>query len=152
MSTITPITAPLPGTFPAQPQNGYPDTNSNYMGGGQYPPTDAAAAGMMPPTIFNPAAAPAAGQPQQQIPGAINYQNFQQNLQYQQQQQQSTQPPANIYNNNFRQQPTPQPAQQTPFVPEPPKQKLPIPEEYIYLQTVFEELKKQCINAAGNPV
>ncbi|XP_055625156.1 protein transport protein Sec31A isoform X2 [Toxorhynchites rutilus septentrionalis] len=148
MSSVAPIMSPLPGTFPIQTQNGYPDTNSNYIGG-QYPPTGAP--GGMPPTIFNPASVPTAGQPQQQTPGAINYQNFQQNLQYQQQQPQSAQSPANSYNNNFRQQPPSQPAQQIPFVSEPPKQKLPIPEEYIYLQTVFEELKKQCINAAGNP-
>lgn len=36
--------------------------------------------------------------------------------------------------------------------PEPPKAKAPIPEEYVYLQTVFNELKTQCINTATNPV
>lgn len=33
-----------------------------------------------------------------------------------------------------------------------PKAKAPIPEEYVYLQTVFNELKTQCINTATNPV
>lgn len=36
--------------------------------------------------------------------------------------------------------------------PEPPKEKPPLPEEYIYLQTVFEELKSQCLNSASDPV
>lgn len=36
--------------------------------------------------------------------------------------------------------------------PEPPKEKPPLPEEYIYLQTVLEELKTNCLNAANDPV
>lgn len=36
--------------------------------------------------------------------------------------------------------------------PDPPKAKAPIPEEYVYLQTVFNELKTQCFNTATNPV
>lgn len=36
--------------------------------------------------------------------------------------------------------------------PEPPKVKAPIPEEYVYLQTVLNELKTQCSNTATNPV
>lgn len=54
-----------------------------------------------------------------------------------------------------QQQQLPQEAQTVsppPPVQEPPKQKLPLPEEFIYLQTVFEELKTQCVNAAANPV
>lgn len=35
---------------------------------------------------------------------------------------------------------------------EPPKQKAPLPEEFIYLQTVFDELRRLCIDAATNPV
>lgn len=147
VTPVAPITAPLPGGFPTQTQNGYPDPNSNYMPG-QYLPT-AATPGMPPqqPAIFNPAMA-STQPPQQTTTGALNYQNFQQNLPYQQQQQQlqQQQPGAN-FNANFRQQPTPQP----PAAPEPPKQKPPLPEEYIYLQTVFEELKKSCIAAAANP-
>ncbi|XP_062716424.1 protein transport protein Sec31A isoform X2 [Aedes albopictus] len=148
VAPVAPITAPLPGGFPTQPQNGYPDPNSNYMPG-QYLPT--ATPGMPPqqPTIFNPAMA--GTQPHQQTTtGALNYQNFQQNLPYQQQQQQQQQqqPGAN-FNANFQQRTIPQPA--PPTVPEPPKQKPPLPEEYIYLQTVFEELKKSCIAAAANP-
>lgn len=36
--------------------------------------------------------------------------------------------------------------------PEPIKQKAPLPEEYMYLQTVFNELRNQCGNTATNPV
>lgn len=36
--------------------------------------------------------------------------------------------------------------------PEPPKPKPPLPEEYVYLQTVFNELRVECINHANNPV
>lgn len=36
--------------------------------------------------------------------------------------------------------------------PEPPKEKPPLPEEYIYLQTVLEELKNQCLGATNDPV
>lgn len=36
--------------------------------------------------------------------------------------------------------------------PEPPKEKPPLPEEYIYLETVLEELKTNCLNAANDPV
>lgn len=71
-------------------------------------------------------------QPQQQPQQAqVNYQNFQ-NFSGQQQPQQTMSPP--------------------PAVQEPPKKKLPLPEEFIYMQTVLEELKTQCITAAGNPV
>lgn len=46
-----------------------------------------------------------------------------------------------------------QPAQQPQAVaPEPVKQKPPLPEEYIYMQTVFNELRTQCCNATSNPV
>lgn len=41
---------------------------------------------------------------------------------------------------------------QTHRQPEPPKEKPPLPEEYIYLQTVLEELKTNCLNAANDPV
>lgn len=42
------------------------------------------------------------------------------------------------------------PQQQAPA--DPPKQKPPVPEEHMYLQTVFDELKNQCTCAANNPV
>ncbi|XP_017133259.1 protein transport protein Sec31A isoform X2 [Drosophila elegans] len=35
--------------------------------------------------------------------------------------------------------------------PEPPKEKPPLPEEYIYLQTVLEELKNRCLSATNDP-
>lgn len=44
-----------------------------------------------------------------------------------------------------------QPVRSNP-TPEPVKQKPPLPEEYMYLQTVFNELRNQCINTATNPV
>lgn len=59
---------------------------------------------------------------------------------------------------NFRQQAIPDAyaaqAQeaQMPVKQEVPKEKPPLPEEYIYMQTVLEELKTQCINAATDPV
>lgn len=37
-------------------------------------------------------------------------------------------------------------------VAEPPKPKGPIPEEHMYLQTVFEELRNRCTSTATNPV
>jgi protein transport protein SEC31 len=37
-------------------------------------------------------------------------------------------------------------------VAEPPKPKGPIPEEHMYLQTVFEELRNRCACTATNPV
>lgn len=36
--------------------------------------------------------------------------------------------------------------------PEPVKEKPPLPEEYIYLQTVLEELKNQCLAVSADPV
>lgn len=42
--------------------------------------------------------------------------------------------------------------QQRQATPEPQKQKPPLPEEYVYMQTVFNELRQQCVNAATNPV
>ncbi|XP_038108125.1 protein transport protein Sec31A isoform X2 [Culex quinquefasciatus] len=160
ITPVAPITAPLPGGFPTgQQNNGYPDPNSNYMpgqylppGGMQMPPQQQQQT--QPPSIFNPAAMGQPQQQQQQIPGAINYQNFQQTLPQQQQQQQMSVPQQNNFNaTNFRQQPGggQQNTQAAPPVPEPPKQKAPIPEEYVFLQTVFEELKKHCIAAAANP-
>lgn len=71
-------------------------------------------------------------------PAGINYNNFQttfalQSSQQQQQPMQTTSPP---------------PQAQTAVA----KPKIPLPEEFIYMQTVFEELKAQCTSAASNPV
>lgn len=114
-----------PHQYPGSNQ-GYQQQQANY-GGQQFAPmpTDAQ---QSPPTGFY---AP----PEQHheiVNQSINYQNFQ-NIPTQQQ---------------------PQGPRQTmsPPVVEPPKQKLPLPEEFIYMQTVLEELKTQCISAAGNPV
>ena len=45
-------------------------------------------------------------------------------------------------------------AEPVPHVKEapPPRVKLPLPEEFIHFQTVFEELKNHCIHNANNPV
>ncbi|XP_066994333.2 protein transport protein Sec31A isoform X2 [Anabrus simplex] len=52
-------------------------------------------------------------------------------------------------------QPLHQQQQQQPVAPakvaEPPKPKGPVPEEHMYLQTVFDELRNRCLNAASNP-
>lgn len=54
-------------------------------------------------------------------------------------------PPAAMGNT---QNPTPEPAAAS----MPAQPKAPLPEEYVYLQTVFNELRQQCSNAANNPV
>lgn len=117
---------PLFGTAEQQQYPGYDQMyqQPNY-GGQQFAPVQAQA-----PPPLNQQTGIYQHQPQQQV----NYQNFQ-NFTGQQQQppQQTMSPPP-------------------PIVQDPPKQKLPLPEEFIYLQTVLEELKSQCINAAGNPV
>lgn len=46
----------------------------------------------------------------------------------------------------------PSPPTPKPRTPEPPKSKGPVPEEHMYLQTVFDELRSQCTCAANNPV
>jgi protein transport protein SEC31 len=116
----------------AEPQQQYPSNDQMYQqqpyGGQQFAPVQ-----QIPPPGMSPSASTGFYQPQQQQPiqqAQVNYQNFQ-NFSGQQQPQQTMSPP---------------PVQQ------PPKQKLPLPEEFIYMQTVLEELKTQCIAAAGNPV
>uniref|UniRef100_U5EYS2 Protein transport protein Sec31A n=1 Tax=Corethrella appendiculata TaxID=1370023 RepID=U5EYS2_9DIPT len=129
---------PQPSLYPTQ-QNGFQDLNKT----GQFlPPHQQQPPSLQPQqTIMNPIQQPTLNpglpqQPQILQPQLqqMNYQNFQTDPMHQQQQQQQQQP-----------------QRQQPVIPEPPKQKPPLPEEYVYLQTVFEELKKQCINTAGNP-
>lgn len=120
--------------------NQYPGNDQGYQEpyGGQFAPAQQQ---MMQPQMTQPPMnSPTQGayyqqQPNQPIaPQTVNYQNFQ-NYGVQQQQQQPNQtisPP--------------------PPVHEPPKPKAPLPEEFIYMQTVLDELKVQCISAAGNPV
>ncbi|XP_058118921.1 protein transport protein Sec31A [Anopheles ziemanni] len=157
---MAPITSPLPAGL--APSNGYPDPNSNYMqpgGGGQY---------MQPqvPSMYNPSMS--GGGPQPSMPPApmsanantINYQNFQQTAP-------GAAPPSAapgqlggphgsvFYPGQGQQQDGGSYVQQQnayqPPAPEPPKQKPPLPEQYVFMQTVFEELKKQCVASAGNP-
>lgn len=56
------------------------------------------------------------------------------------------------FQTNYQQNVPQQQMSPPPPVLEVPKAKAPIPEEYVYMQTVFNELKTQCINAATNPV
>ncbi|XP_070494384.1 protein transport protein Sec31A isoform X2 [Chironomus tepperi] len=116
---------------PAMPgQNQY---DQSY--GTSQPPTQmqpAAPMNIMNPTNFY--------QPQQQQQpqmqdnsNMINYQNFNSFVGAPQQQQQQQEMPVK------------------PPVQEVVKEKPPLPEEFIYLQTVLEELKTQCINRATNP-
>jgi hypothetical protein len=128
-----PISHPLFGQAPQQPQqptNGYQDLGYN---GQQYTPQPPMGGPLdygQQQQQMNTQVPP---QQQQQYAGQINYQNFRQHIPTQQQAPQMQQAPPQK-------------------VVEPPKPKMPLPEEYVYMQTVFDELKKQCINAAGNPV
>lgn len=133
-----------PNLYPGSSQL-YQQQQPNY-GGQQFAPMPVEAQQMPPSGLYSPPSghySPPSGQysPPEQHQAAtanptINYQNFQTFTAQQHQQQQQ------------------QMSRQTmsPPAPEPPKQKPPLPEEFIYLQTVLEELKTQCINAAGNPV
>lgn len=122
------ITHPLYGVDPNQNQNGYGDPST-----GQYatsPPNATYQGSFMTPQL-----------PQQQPPNQLPPSGYQQTQTFQTQlpsaqPQQFTQPP--------QQAPTP--------APEPVKPKPPLPEEYMYLQTVLNELRTQCSNATNNPV
>lgn len=112
-----------------QNQNGYGD-----LSGGQFAPSIPNVpyqGSFMTPQI-----------PQQQSSNQLPPTGFQQQTQTFQTQLSSAQP------TQFTQAP------QQPVVaaPEPIKQKPPLPEEYIYLQTVLNELRTQCGNATNNPV
>ncbi|XP_053680316.1 protein transport protein Sec31A [Anopheles nili] len=148
-TAMAPITSPLPAGL--APTNGYPDPNSNYMQGTGQPGYVAPQ-----PTVYNPAMGG------QQLPpqtNTINYQNFQSTISYQ--------PPAGAavpghmgapqQGGMYYQGQTPGQQMDGPQQPvqsaaaEPPKTKPPLPEQFVFMQTVFEELKKQCVAAAGNP-
>ncbi|XP_039226629.1 protein transport protein Sec31A isoform X1 [Drosophila yakuba] len=127
---------PLFPVDPNQNQNGYVDP-SQYQ---HAPPP-----GGVPNTYYNPGAFNNNPQQQQQSylqpqqpPSAIPNQGGlqQQNWQGQQQTIGYTEQPAPI---------------QQQRQPEPPKEKAPLPEEYIYLQTVLEELKNRCLGATNDP-
>lgn len=133
------ITCPLSGGQPATQnfgQNGYTEQHA--------PPTSYQG------TVFTPQQNPThiPSMAQQQIGGpAGNQPTFQTQLP---QAQFNTMP-----TQSFGQQPPSTMADQTTTrvaTPELPKAKAPIPEEYVYLQTVLNELKIQCINTATNPV
>jgi len=90
-----------------------------------------------PMSIMNPTNFYQPQQQQQQMQdnsNMINYQNFNSFVGAPQQQQQKQEMPVQ------------------PAIQEVVNEKSPLPEEFIYLQTVLEELKTQCINRATNPV
>lgn len=130
---VAPITHPLFGVDPNQgttSQNGYhQEPQVNY--GAQQPPQAATPYQQQPygaqplQAHSQPTYPPTSMSNQQGFPTQLHYQNFNQ--------QQMNEPPARN-------------------TPEPPKQKAPLPEEYIYMQTVFDELRTRCINASTNPV
>ncbi|XP_052862438.1 protein transport protein Sec31A [Anopheles cruzii] len=148
-SMVAPIMSPLPTGL--APSNGYQDPNSNYIQGGAVAaPTYMTPQPAPPGGMFNPAAVAPSGAP-------INYQNFHQNPMGGGYQQQGAPPttggggvyyPGQTQSDAFQ---APSQAAPTANVPEPPKAKAPLPEQYVFMQTVFEELKRQCVEAAGNP-
>ncbi|XP_061393011.1 protein transport protein Sec31A [Musca vetustissima] len=161
-SAPAPITHPLFGVDPNQNQNGYMDPNAQYQQGGMPPPNQ------QPMNVLNPAQPPQMGSyynpatamQNNNMPPQQQNMNFQTSAIPQQQQQQQpqqmpqwqTQPTQGMvggvgYNDQLQQQQQQPPQRQ----PEPPKQKPPLPEEYIYLQTVLEELKTNCLNATNDP-
>lgn len=103
-----------------------------------------------PPTMINPAQSPVMSPDynnpsqqnnnQQPIP---NRMNFQTSAIQQQPQQWNLNQNADAYNKQTQ----PMVKQQ-----EIPKEKPPLPEEFIYMQTVFEELKNQCSGLQTDPV
>ncbi|XP_055706587.1 protein transport protein Sec31A [Phlebotomus papatasi] len=137
-SVCNPIVHPLYPTdssLTGQPPNGYQQTDGSFMG--QQNPGLMTPMSQMPPQQTynygggNQFQMQQSQQPQQQqFPGQMNFQG-------------QHQPPMGVPQ-------APTPPQKTP-TPEPPKPKAPIPEEHIYLQTVLNELRTQCVNAAANP-
>ncbi|XP_034650172.1 LOW QUALITY PROTEIN: protein transport protein Sec31A [Drosophila subobscura] len=135
--SAAPIFHPIFPVDPNQNQNGYMDP-AQYQNA---PPPGVASNAYYNPVAFNnnPQQQQSYLQPQQQgIPNQAPPQ--QQNWQGQQQQQQ---------NIGYTEQPAP--IQQQQRQPEVPKEKPPLPEEYIYLQTVLEELKNRCLSATNDP-
>ncbi|XP_067626754.1 protein transport protein Sec31A isoform X3 [Eurosta solidaginis] len=139
-----PITHPLFGVDPNQNQNGYTDQYGQYQ-----PPPPTANSNMSiqtqttaPGNYYNPTLQQNNNVTTQQFPQQMNFQTSAISQQSQQQQSWNTQPP----NVGYTEQPAPVQRQQ-----EPPKEKPPLPEEYIYLQTVLEELKSQCLTVTADP-
>lgn len=82
--------------------------------------------------------------PQQTYPGQMQFNNQVQQNQF------NTQP----FGQTQQIQPVPQPAPQMQQIrqPEPEAPKPAMPEQYVYMQTVFNELRTQCYNKTSNPV
>ncbi|XP_054741093.1 protein transport protein Sec31A isoform X2 [Anastrepha obliqua] len=141
-----PITHPLFGVDPNQNQNGYREPYGQYQNTGMPPPPTTANS-----SIPNQSQAAGTGgyyNPSLQQNNNLPTQQFQPQMNFQAsaipQQQQSW----NVQQQNvgYTEQAAPVHRQ-----PEPPKEKPPLPEEYIYLQTVLEELKNQCLAVTTDP-
>ncbi|XP_017468376.1 PREDICTED: protein transport protein Sec31A isoform X2 [Rhagoletis zephyria] len=151
-SASAPITHPLFGVDPNQNQNqnGYMDPYNQYQNPGMPPPPTSSNSNLLNPmqgagpgAYYNPTQAQNNNMPTQQFPQQINFQTSAIPQQQQQQQQ-----PWNTQTQNMGYTEQPAPVQRE---PEPPKEKPPLPEEYIYLQTVLEELKNQCLAVTTDP-
>ncbi|XP_055916700.1 protein transport protein Sec31A [Eupeodes corollae] len=119
------ITHPIFGIDPKQ--NVYLDPSANYQN-----------QTMPPQTNFN-----------EQSPPQVPYNVIQQNNNLLPKQTQYQADNSIVYQQHTGYQE--QPAQVQRRVPEIPKEKPTLPEEFIYMQTVFEELKTQCLKAASDP-
>uniref|UniRef100_A0A0A1X6V3 Protein transport protein Sec31A n=1 Tax=Zeugodacus cucurbitae TaxID=28588 RepID=A0A0A1X6V3_ZEUCU len=146
--TSAPITHPLFGVDPNQNQNGYTDPYTQYQNPSMPPPPTANS--NIPTNLqpndpvgyYNSALPPNNNLPTQQFTQQLNFQTSAISQQQQQQQPWNPQP----QNVGYTEQPAPVQRQ-----PEPVKEKPPLPEEYIYLQTVLEELKNQCLAVSSDP-
>ncbi|XP_052843380.1 protein transport protein Sec31A isoform X1 [Drosophila gunungcola] len=108
----------------APPPGGIPNAYYNPAAFNNNPQQQPQQSYLQPQQQFQQSGLPNQGGPQQQ-----NWQGQQQTIGY-------TEQPAPI---------------QQQRQPEPPKEKPPLPEEYIYLQTVLEELKNRCLSATNDP-
>lgn len=131
MAPPPPITHPLFGTSSDIQNNGYGEPPVPMPA--SMPVAGSMPYGQMPPQQSVP-------QMQQQLPPMNNFM---------QPQAISSMPPQSVGN-----MPPPVQQQQQQMPPGPPavKPKGPVPEEHMYLQTVFNELQTQCSCAANNPV
>lgn len=132
---MPPPTQSLNVLNPAQPPMG--------GGGSYYNPATAMQNNNMPPTQAMNFQTSAIGGPVQQGPPT---------WQTQPTQSMGGGGSAGIYADPNQQQQQQQSSLQSQRQPEQPKQKPPLPEEYIYLQTVLEELKTSCLNSTNDPV
>ncbi|KAG5677808.1 hypothetical protein PVAND_007535 [Polypedilum vanderplanki] len=143
IAAVAPIMHPIFGSADVTPVPQVPTANNNVMTPGMPLQNQYNQNYMIPQATVNPMnmntgsfyPSPQQQQPVQEVQdpnNLINYSNFNNfaSVQTQMQPQQSQSPQPSV-----------------PAV----REKPPLPEEYIYLQTVLDELKTQCINRATNP-